>query len=113
MSTPQVFSNNQKWVAEFIGTAFLLATVVGSGIMAEQLAGGNVALALLGNTLPTGGDTGGVDHHVGAHFRRPFQSCGFAGICAAQGIELAAMHNLCGVSGGWGHYWCLGSPRDV
>ena len=54
MSTPQVFSNNQKWVAEFIGTAFLLATVVGSGIMAEQLAGGNVALALLGNTLPTG-----------------------------------------------------------
>ncbi|MEM6665285.1 MAG: MIP/aquaporin family protein, partial [Pseudomonadota bacterium] len=40
--------------AEFIGTAFLLATVVGSGIMAERLAGGNVAIALLGNTLPTG-----------------------------------------------------------
>lgn len=40
--------------AEFIGTAFLLATVVGSGIMAEQLADGNVALALLGNTIPTG-----------------------------------------------------------
>ncbi len=37
-----------------IGTAFLLATVVGSGVMAEQLAGGNVALALLGNTIPTG-----------------------------------------------------------
>ncbi len=44
----------RKWFAEFIGTAFLLATVVGSGIMAEQLAGGNVAIALLGNTLPTG-----------------------------------------------------------
>ena len=42
------------WAAEFIGTAFLLATVVGSGIMAEQLAGGNVAIALLGNTIPTG-----------------------------------------------------------
>jgi len=40
--------------AEFIGTAFLLATVVGSGIMAEALAGGNVAIALLGNTIPTG-----------------------------------------------------------
>lgn len=40
--------------AEFVGTAFLLATVVGSGIMAERLAGGNVAIALLGNTIPTG-----------------------------------------------------------
>ncbi len=41
-------------VAEVLGTAFLLATVIGSGIMAERLAGGNAALALLGNTLPTG-----------------------------------------------------------
>ncbi|MBW8638425.1 aquaporin family protein [Hoeflea sp. WL0058] len=40
--------------AEFTGTAFLLATVVGSGIMAERLADGNVAIALLGNTIPTG-----------------------------------------------------------
>jgi len=40
--------------AEFLGTLFLLATVVGSGVMAEDLAGGNVALALLGNTLATG-----------------------------------------------------------
>jgi len=40
--------------AEFLGTALLVATVVGSGIMAERLAGGNVALALLCNTLPTG-----------------------------------------------------------
>ena len=40
--------------AEFLGTAFLLATVVGSGIMAERLAGGHIAIALLGNTLPTG-----------------------------------------------------------
>jgi len=44
----------KKLTAEFIGTAFLLATVVGSGIMAERLAGGNVAIALLGNTIPTG-----------------------------------------------------------
>jgi glycerol uptake facilitator-like aquaporin len=40
--------------AEGIGTALLLATVIGSGIMAERLAGGNGALALLGNTIPTG-----------------------------------------------------------
>ena len=41
-------------VAEFLGTLLLLATVVGSGIMADRLAGGNVALALLANSLATG-----------------------------------------------------------
>ena len=51
---PMTFSPNRRYTAEFIGTALLLATVVGSGIMAEALAGGNVAIALLGNTLPTG-----------------------------------------------------------
>lgn len=40
--------------AEFLGTAFLLAAVVGSGIMGERLAGGNVAMALLANSLATG-----------------------------------------------------------
>lgn len=40
--------------AEGLGTALLLATVVGSGIMGEKLANGNTAIALLGNTLPTG-----------------------------------------------------------
>lgn len=44
----------RKLVAESLGTAFLLAIVVGSGIMAERLAGGNVAIALLANTLATG-----------------------------------------------------------
>ena len=44
----------RKLVAEWLGTALLLATVVGSGIMAERLADGNAALALLGNTIPTG-----------------------------------------------------------
>jgi glycerol uptake facilitator-like aquaporin len=45
---------SQRLLAESLGTAFLLATVIGSGIMAERLAGGNLALALLCNTLPTG-----------------------------------------------------------
>lgn len=49
-----VSSLNRRLGAEFLGTGFLLAAVVGSGIMAERLAGGNVAIALLCNTIPTG-----------------------------------------------------------
>jgi glycerol uptake facilitator-like aquaporin len=44
----------KKLIAEALGTFLLLATVVGSGIMGETLAGGNTAVALLGNTLATG-----------------------------------------------------------
>ncbi len=47
-------SRPQRVFAEWLGTAFLLAAVVGSGIMAAKLAGGNNALALLCNTIPTG-----------------------------------------------------------
>src|SRR5436853_5199426 len=45
---------SRRLVAEALGTGLLVATVVGSGIMAERLAGGNQAVALLGNTIPTG-----------------------------------------------------------
>jgi len=48
------FSLTKKLAAEFIGTALLLAVVVGSGIMGERLADGNTAVALLGNTIATG-----------------------------------------------------------
>ena len=48
------FSLYARVTAEFVGTAFLLAAVVGSGIMGERLAGGNVAMALLANTIATG-----------------------------------------------------------
>src|SRR5215470_13978363 len=44
----------RKAASEAIGTAFLLATVIGSGIMGERLSGGNVAIALLANTVATG-----------------------------------------------------------
>ena len=44
----------RRLLAEAVGTAILVATVVGSGIMADKLAGGNQAIALLGNTIPTG-----------------------------------------------------------
>jgi len=45
---------SRRTVAEGLGTAFLLAAVVGSGIMGQKLAGGNIAIALLANTLATG-----------------------------------------------------------
>src|SRR5271170_7979122 len=71
----------QRSIAECLGTAFLLAGVVGSGIMAAKLAGGNGALALLCNTLPTGAilavlilTFGPIS---GAHFN-PAVSIGFA-----------------------------------
>jgi len=48
------FSLSRRLAAEFMGTAFLVAAVVGSGIMGDRLAGGNVAIALLANTLATG-----------------------------------------------------------
>jgi glycerol uptake facilitator-like aquaporin len=44
----------RRIVSEFFGTGFLVAAVVGSGIMGERLAGGNVAVALLANTIATG-----------------------------------------------------------
>jgi glycerol uptake facilitator-like aquaporin len=51
---PAAADLSRRAIAEAIGSAFLLATVVGSGIMAERLASGNVALALLANTVATG-----------------------------------------------------------
>lgn len=66
------FSLRTRLIAEFIGTAFLLAAVVGSGIMAERLAAGNTAIALLANSIATGAALvalilafGGIS---GAHF---------------------------------------------
>ncbi len=44
----------RRYVAEGLGTAFLLAAVIGSGVMGERLSGGSVGLALLANTLATG-----------------------------------------------------------
>ena len=62
----------RRVTAEAVGTAFLLAAVVGSGIMGERLAGGNVALALLANTLATGAALVALiltfGHISGAHF---------------------------------------------
>ena len=48
------YSTAQKLTAEFVGTALLLAVVVGSGIMAKNLSGSNIAVALLANAIATG-----------------------------------------------------------
>lgn len=54
MANSEQFSLSRRLFAEGLGTLLLVAVVVGSGIMGEQLAGGNAAIALLGNTLATG-----------------------------------------------------------
>ena len=74
-------SLSRRLFAEWFGTMMLVATVVGSGIMAEQLAGGNVAIALLGNTIATGAILGVLITILGplsgAHFN-PAVSFAFA-----------------------------------
>jgi glycerol uptake facilitator-like aquaporin len=71
----------RRAAAEFLGTAFLLAAVVGSGIMAERLAEGNVAIALLANTIATGAALVALilafEPVSGAHFN-PAVTLGFA-----------------------------------
>jgi len=48
------FNLRSRLIAEFVGTAFLVAAVIGSGVMGDRLSGGNVAVALLANTIATG-----------------------------------------------------------
>jgi glycerol uptake facilitator-like aquaporin len=92
----------QRAVAEALGTALLLATVIGSGIMAQRLAGGNMALALLCNALATGAILpvlilifGPVS---GAHFN-PAVSIAFL-IQGAIGWRIAALYIACQIAGG-------------
>ncbi len=63
---PERASLARRAASEAVGTAFLLAVVIGSGIMGERLAGGNVALALLANTLSTGAGLVALIHTFGA-----------------------------------------------
>src|SRR6516225_551386 len=97
----------QRLAAEALGTAFLLAAVVGSGIMAAKLAGGNGAIALLCNTIPTGAILvvlilifGSIS---GAHFN-PAVSLAFAlrrQLPWSTAVLYIAMQVLGGVAGVW------------
>jgi glycerol uptake facilitator-like aquaporin len=100
-------SLSRRVVAEWLGTAFLLAVVVGSGIMAQKLAGGNVALALLCNTIPTGAILavlilifGSIS---GAHFN-PAVSLAFA-LRHELPWSIAALYILAQVLGGLFGVW--------
>lgn len=79
-SVPEMKSLWKEVVSEAVGTALLLATVVGSGIMGERLAGGNVAVALLANTLATGAGLVALiltfGPISGAHFNPAVSLCG-------------------------------------
>lgn len=106
----------QRLWAEALGTFFLFATVVGSGIMAEQLAGGNTAVALIGNTLATAAMLyvliamlGPVS---GAHFNpavslvmRLRGDCCWKGLAATVAVQIAA-----GVLGVWCAHAMFGLP---
>ena len=100
-------SVGQRALAETLGTALLLATVIGSGIMAQRLSGGNVALALLGNSLATGAILpvlilifGPVS---GAHFN-PAVSLAFA-LQKSIGWRIAALYAACQIAGGVAGTW--------
>lgn len=106
----------QRLWAEAFGSFFLFATVVGSGIMAERLAGGNTAVALLGNTLATAAMLyvliamlGPVS---GAHFNpavslvmRLRGDCCWKGLAATVAVQLGA-----GVLGVWSAHAMFGQP---
>lgn len=109
-------SLSRRLVAEALGSAFLLAAVIGSGVMASRLAGGNAALALLGNTIPTGAmlavlilTFGPVS---GAHFN-PAVSLAFAlrGELTWRSATLYVAAQLIGaVAGVWAAHLMFGLP---
>jgi glycerol uptake facilitator-like aquaporin len=105
----------QRIVAEGLGTAFLLAAVVGSGVMAAKLSGGNGALALLCNTLPTGAilavlilTFGPVS---GAHFN-PAVSIAFA-LRGEMAVRVAAVYIASQIAGGIAGVWAAHAMFDL
>ncbi|MFZ3350938.1 MAG: MIP/aquaporin family protein [Xanthobacteraceae bacterium] len=105
----------QRIVAEGLGTAFLLAAVVGSGVMAAKLSGGNGALALLCNTLPTGAilavlilTFGPIS---GAHFN-PAVSIAFA-LRGQLPAQIAAVYIATQIAGGIAGVWAAHAMFDL
>jgi glycerol uptake facilitator-like aquaporin len=105
----------QRIVAEGLGTAFLLAAVVGPGVMAAKLSGGNGALALLCNTLPTGAilavlilTFGPIS---GAHFN-PAVSIAFA-LRGQLPAQIAAVYIATQIAGGIAGVWAAHAMFDL
>jgi glycerol uptake facilitator-like aquaporin len=123
---------SRRIVAEFIGTGFLVAAVVGSGIMGERLSGGNVAIALLANTIATGAALvalllafGAIS---GAHFNPAVTivdalqrgvswtvaSCYIAAQCCGAICGTIAAHGMFGLPAiSWSHHARSGSAQGV
>ena len=99
--------------AEALGTALLLISVIGSGVMGVMLSDGNVAIALLANAIATGCMLYVIHHHVGANFWRPFQPGRQPCLCPAGGVGLGHPAWLCDRAGHWRCVGGLGRPYDV
>lgn len=109
-------SLSRQLTAEALGTAFLLAAVVGSGIMAERLSGGNVALALLANTMATGAAlvvlVAIFAPLSGAHFN-PAVTVFFAlrrEICFSHGVFYIAAQLAGAIAGVWAAHLMFDMP---
>jgi glycerol uptake facilitator-like aquaporin len=112
----EAFGLGHRLAAEALGTALLLAIVVGSGIMGERLSGGNVAIALLGNTLATGAGLvvlitifGPIS---GAHFN-PAVTLAFAmrrEIPMGRALAYVAVQAGAAVAGVWMAHAMFGAP---
>jgi glycerol uptake facilitator-like aquaporin len=106
----------RRCTAEFVGTAFLLAAIVGSGIMAQRLSAGNVAIALLANSLATGGALTclilALRPISGAHFN-PAVSIADAmrrGITATECVAYTAAQIIGGIVGVFAAHAMFGLP---
>jgi glycerol uptake facilitator-like aquaporin len=109
-------SVNRDFWAEAIGSFFLFCTVIGSGIMAEQLASGNVAVALLGNTIATGAMLfvliGMLGPLSGAHFN-PAVTLVFrlrGDLSSGAALRLVAGQLLGGIPGVWAAHLMFAHP---
>ncbi len=107
--------STRKLGAEALGTCILVATVIGSGIMAEKLAGGNVAIALLGNTIPTGAILVVLISILGpisgAHFN-PVVSMAMA-ITGRMKWSGVASYTLCQIAGAIAGVWIAHAMFDL
>lgn len=106
----------RRLAAEFIGTALLLAVVIGSGMMAERLAAGNAAVALLANTLATGAGLVVLIHMFGpisgAHFNPVVTLAVLLGrqIGAREATLYLLLQFLGAVAGAWLAHAMFGEP---
>src|ERR1700758_4530823 len=110
------FNLRARLVAEFVGSAFLVAAVIGSGIMGERLAGGNIAIALLANTIATGAALTALIATFGpisgAHFNPVVTLCDVmaGGMSWTDASAYAAVQIVAGIAGAVAAHLMFGLP---